>query len=223
MWYAHNPGRRARQILGDGAALLWTALWAAVALAMHRLVQPASPAPHRPRIPLLGSSVDGALRGVAHAGDRIVSAAPAPQGPAAAQALAALGAVALFVIPVGLVLTMWLPRRIRWTRQAAAAQELAGTEDGRELLALRALLRPLDELAATAELLPAAPHETPDQDQNQNQDQDQGPDLDPDPDLDLDVPPGPGPGSLAKGWREADPVVLDALADAELQRLGLRT
>ncbi|MFE6957553.1 hypothetical protein [Streptomyces sp. NPDC057696] len=213
MWYAHNPGRRARQILGDGAALLWTALWAAVALAMHRLVQPASPAPHRPRIPLLGSSVDGALRGVAHAGDRIVSAAPAPQGPAAAQALAALGAVALFVIPVGLVLTMWLPRRIRWTRQAAAAQELAGTEDGRELLALRALLRPLDELAATAELLPAAPHETPDQDQ--------GPD--PDPDLDLDVPPGPGPGSLAKGWREADPVVLDALADAELQRLGLRT
>ncbi|GAA1229749.1 MULTISPECIES: hypothetical protein [Streptomyces] len=212
MWYAHNPGRRACQLLGDGAALLWTALWAAVALAVHRLVLPASqPASHRPRIPLLGGSVDGALRGVAHAGDRIVSAAPAPQGPAAAQALAVLGAVALFVIPVSLMLTVWLPRRVRWTRQAAAAQELAGTEDGRELLALRALLRPLDELAATAELLPAAPHETPDMD----------PDLDPDPDL--DIPPGPGPGSLAKGWREADPVVLDALADAELQRLGLRT
>jgi hypothetical protein len=159
--------------------------------------------------------VDGALRGVAHAGDRIVSAAPAPQGPAAAQALAVLGAVALFVIPVGLMLTVWLPRRIRWTRQAAAAQELASTEDGRELLALRALLRPLDELAATAELLPAAPGGAPDQD----------PDMDPDldPDLDLDVPPGPGPGCLAKGWREADPVVLDALAHAELQRLGLRT
>ncbi|MCX5081691.1 hypothetical protein ACFC18_24215 [Streptomyces sp. NPDC056121] len=220
MWYAHNPGRRARQLLGDGAALLWTALWAAVALAMHRLVQPASPpAPHRPRIPLLGSSVDGALRGVAHAGDRIVSAAPAPQGPAAAQALAVLGTAALFLIPVGLMLTVWLPRRIRWTRQAAAAQELAGTEDGRELLALRALLRPLDELAATAELLPAAPHETSDQDL----DADLDPDPDPDSDLELDVPPGPGPGSLAKGWREADPVVLDALADAELQRLGLRT
>ncbi|MGW4385944.1 hypothetical protein [Streptomyces sp. NPDC004685] len=218
MWYAHNPGRRARQLLGDGTALLWAALWAAMALAVYRLVQPASqPAPHRPRIPLLGSSVDGALRGVAHAGDRIVSAAPAAQGPAAAQTLAVLGAVALFVIPVGLMLTVWLPRRIRWTRQAAAAQELAGTEDGRELLALRALLRPLDELAATAALLPVAPDETPDPDQ--------GPDPDPDldPDLDLDVPPDPGPGSLAKGWREADPVVLDALADAELQRLGLRT
>lgn len=215
MWYAHNPGRRALQLLGDGAALLWIALWAAAALAAHRLAQLASqPAQHRPRIPLLGSSVDGALRGVAHAGDRIVSAAPAPQGPAAAQALAVLGAMALFVIPVGLMLTVWLPRRIRWTRQAAAAQELASTEDGRELLALRALLRPLDELAATAELLPAAPGGTPDQD----------PEVDPDldPDLDLDVPPDPGPGSLAKGWREADPVVLDALAEAELQRLGLR-
>ncbi|MFD3473916.1 hypothetical protein [Streptomyces sp. NPDC058695] len=211
MWYAHNPGRRARQLLGDGAALLWIALWAAAALAAHQLAQLASqPAQRRPRIPLLGSSVDGALRGVAHAGDRIVSAAPAPQGPAAAQALAVLGAVTLFVIPVGLMLTVWLPRRLRWTRQAAAAQELASTEDGRELLALRALLRPLDELAATAELLPSAPGETPDQD------------LGVDPDLDLDVPPDPGPGSLAKGWREADPVVLDALADAELQRLGLR-
>jgi hypothetical protein len=218
MWYAHNPGRRALQLLGDGAALLWIALWAAAALAAHRLAQTASqPAQHRPRIPLLGSSVDGALRGVAHAGDRIVSAAPAPQGPAAAQALAVLGAVALFVIPVGLMLTVWLPRRIRWTRQAAAAQELASTEDGRELLALRALLRPLDELAATAELLPAAPGGAPDQDP------DMDPDMDLDPDLDLDVPPDPGPGSLAKGWREADPVVLDALAHAELQRLGLRT
>ncbi|MFD3560037.1 hypothetical protein ACFWVU_10230 [Streptomyces sp. NPDC058686] len=219
MWYAHNPGRRARQLLGDGAALLWTALWAAAALAAHQLVQPASQsAAHRPRIPLLGSSVDGALRGVAHAGNRIVSAAPAPQGPAAAQALAVLGAVALFVIPVGLMLTVWLPRRIRWTRQAAAAQDLAATEDGRELLALRALLRPLDELAATAELLPTQPDGTPGEDQ----DPDQDPDLDLELDLELDVPPTPGPGSLAKGWREADPVVLDALADAELQRLGLR-
>ncbi|MFG2523639.1 hypothetical protein [Streptomyces sp. NPDC048527] len=215
MWYAHNPGRRACQLLGDGAALLWTALWAAAALAAHRLVQPSSPpAAHRPRIPLLGSSVDGALRGVAHAGNRIVSAAPAPQEPAAAQALAVLGAMALFVIPVGLMLTVWLPRRIRWTRQAAAAQDLAATEDGRELLALRALLRPLDELAATAALLPAQPDGTLDRDQ----DQDQELELDPD----LDVPPETGPGSLAKGWREADPVVLDALADAELQRLGLR-
>ncbi|MER7201897.1 hypothetical protein ABT363_29970, partial [Streptomyces sp. NPDC000188] len=79
MWYAHNPGRRALQLLGDGAALLWIALWAAAALAAHQLAQLASqPAQRRPRIPLLGSSVDGALRGVAHAGDRIVSAAPAP-------------------------------------------------------------------------------------------------------------------------------------------------
>jgi len=213
MWYAHNPGRRTRQLLGDGAALLWTALWAAVALTARRLVEPAPrPAPHRARIPLLGSSVDGALRGVAQAGDRIVSAAPAPQGPAAAEALAVLGAVALFVIPVGLMLTVWLPRRLRWTRQAAAAQELAATEDGRELLALRALLRPLDELADTAATLPHIPAPSPAEPGEPGEPED----------LDLDGPPDLGPGSLAKGWREADPVVLDALADAELLRLGLR-
>ncbi|MEU6663780.1 hypothetical protein [Streptomyces sp. NPDC046821] len=209
MWYAHNPARRARQLLGDGAALLWTALWAAAAWAAHRLMQPVPrPAPHRPRLPLLGSSVDGALRGVARASDRIVSAAPAEQAPAAAEAFAILGAVAVFVVPVGLMLTVWLPRRLRWTRQAAAAQELAATEDGRELLALRALLRPLDELAATAATLPHIPEPSPP--------------CELDLDLDLDGPPDPGPGSLAKGWREADPLVLDALAGTELQRLGLR-
>ncbi|RVU19253.1 hypothetical protein EOT10_30155 [Streptomyces antnestii] len=219
MWYAHNPGRRARQLLGDGAALLWTTLWAGAALTAHRLLRPESrPAPHRPRIPLLGSSVDGALRGVARASDRIVSAAPAEQAPAAAEVLAVLGAVAVFVIPVGLMLAVWLPRRLRWTRQAAAARELADTEDGRELLALRALLRPLDELAATAATLPHIP--APSSDVPQAPDLD--PCLDPDADLDQDLPPDLGPGSLAKGWREADPVVLDALAGAELLRLGLR-
>ncbi|NEB77203.1 hypothetical protein G3I40_18555, partial [Streptomyces sp. SID14478] len=59
----------------------------------------------------------------------------------------------------------------------------AATEDGRELLALRALVRPLDELARFSDA---------------------------------------GPGRLAEGWREADPAVLDALADVELRRLGLR-
>lgn len=78
--------------------------------------------------------------------------------------------------------------RLRWTRQAAAAHELAASDDGRELLALRSLLRPLDEVAATADAIPDAT-----------------------------------PGSLAEGWRNADPATLDALAEAELEQLGLRT
>ncbi|MER5254104.1 hypothetical protein [Streptomyces sp. NPDC002855] len=88
--------------------------------------------------------------------------------------------------PLGDPLSSWLPRRLRWIRQAAAAQELAASDDGRELLALRALLRPLDEVARTAYELPGATA-----------------------------------GSLAEGWRGGDPVVIDALAEAELVRLGL--
>ncbi|MFJ9035811.1 hypothetical protein ACIRF8_04385 [Streptomyces sp. NPDC102406] len=178
MWYAHRPGRRARQIIGDGAAVLWIALWAGAAVSAHRLITHAARSA-RPRIPLLGPRMHGTLHDVARAGDRLADSGPAP-----AQSLAVLAAVALFVVPVGLLLALWLPRRIRWTRQAAAARELAATEDGRELLALRALVRPLDELARFTDA---------------------------------------GPGRLAEGWREADPVVLDALADVELRHLGLST
>ncbi|WP_372345841.1 hypothetical protein [Streptomyces sp. KL116D] len=187
MWYAHHPGRRVRQVLGDGAVLLWTAGWAAAAVVAHRLISvQARPAPHpRPRIPLLGPRMNGTLHDVALAGDRLASAAPPGAGPA--RALALLAAVALFVVPVGLLLLLWLPRRLRWVRQAAAARDLAATEDGRELLALRALLRPLDEVGRTADTLPDST-----------------------------------PGSLAESWREGDPATLDALAEAELVRLGLR-
>ncbi|WP_394434131.1 hypothetical protein [Streptomyces sp. SGAir0957] len=144
MWYAHQPGRRARQIIGDGAALLWIALWAGAAVTAHRLISlPDGPAPHdRAELPLLGPRMTGTLH---EAGGRLADAAPS--GTAPVQALAVLAAAALFVVPVGLLLALWLPRRVRWTRQAAAARELAATEDGRELLALRALVRPLDELA----------------------------------------------------------------------------
>ncbi|MEV3855390.1 hypothetical protein AB0J38_13810 [Streptomyces sp. NPDC050095] len=186
MWYAHQPGRRTRQALGDGAALLWVGGWAATAVVAHRLITLSAGLHARPRIPLLGPRMNGTLHDVARASDRLAGAAPSGAGPT--QALALLAAVALFVVPVGLLLALWLPRRLRWVRQAAAARDLAATEDGRELLALRALLRPLDEVGRTADALPDTT-----------------------------------PGSLAEGWREGDPETLDALAEAELVRLGLRS
>ncbi|WP_327356035.1 hypothetical protein [Streptomyces sp. NBC_01304] len=205
MWYAQNSGRRTRQIIGDGAVLLWTALWAAVAVIAYRLVQllsrPAEDVETAGRsfssgltnagttaakLPLVGGKLDAALRNVAGAGDKLASAGDG--GQTAVDALAVAGSIGLFVLPVGLVLVLWLPRRLRWTRQAAAAASLAATEDGRELLALRSLMRPLDDVARTAAELPDAT-----------------------------------PGSLAEGWRNGDPETLDALAEAELERLGLRT
>ncbi|MEV0115961.1 hypothetical protein AB0H77_22395 [Streptomyces sp. NPDC050844] len=195
MWYAQNYGLRARQITGDGAILLWIAFWSTAAVVTYRLAckfafpaagtaasapAPGSPGSPAARLPLVGDRVDSALRGVADAADT--------GDPVIVRTAVTAGAVAVFLVPVGLVLGSWLPRRLRWTRQAAAAHELAASDDGRELLALRSLLRPLDEVAATADAIPDAT-----------------------------------PGSLAEGWRNADPATLDALAEAELERLGLRT
>lgn len=189
MWYAQNPGRRTRQLLGDGAVLLWTGVWTTAAIVAYRLAclltrptpEAAAPSLGAPsRLPLVGDRVDSAVRTVADAagtGD-----------PLAVRTAVTVGALVVFLVPVGLVLSSWLPRRLRWIRQAAAAQELAASDDGRELLALRALLRPLDEVARTAAELPDATA-----------------------------------GSLAEGWRGGDPDILDALAEAELVRLGLRT
>ncbi|GGV44532.1 hypothetical protein AB0I84_18690 [Streptomyces spectabilis] len=188
MWYAQNPGRRTRQLAGDAAVLLWTALWTAAALVAYRLaVLLSHPGPDSgvasswspaTRLPVVGDDVDAALRSVVGFVDAV--------DPVTLRATLAVAAASLFLLPIGLVLAVWLPRRVRWVRQAAAARELAAFANGRELLALRALLRPLDEVAATAAALPDAT-----------------------------------PGSLAEGWRTADPRTLDALADAELERLGL--
>ncbi|MEU7582509.1 hypothetical protein AB0B50_33560 [Streptomyces sp. NPDC041068] len=182
MWYAQNPARRTHQLAGDAGVLLWTALWAAAAVIAYRLAcllaLPRALKERRGPLPLVGGRVDTALRRVAGAVDAM--------DPVAVRTAVAVGALALFVVPVGLVLGVWLPRRIRWIRQAGAARDLAASDDGRELLALRSLLRPLDEVAGTAANIAGAT-----------------------------------PGSLAEGWRNADPETLDALAEAELERLGL--
>ncbi|WP_231626324.1 hypothetical protein [Streptomyces apocyni] len=176
MWYAQSSSRRTRQMMVDGAVLSWAALWAVVAVTAYRLAQLlGQPAPGgteggtegsrfsaelaeagvtAARVPLVGGTLDAALRAVGGAGDRLVSAGGG--GPHLVDVLAATGALALLVLPVGLVLTVWLPRRLRWSRQAVAARELATSDDGRELLALRALMRPLDEVARTATALPDA-------------------------------------------------------------------
>ncbi len=182
MWYAQNSARRTHQLAGDAGVLLWTALWATAAVIAYRLAcllaLPRALQEHRAPLPLVGGRVDTALRRVADAVDAM--------DPVAVRTAVAVGALALFVVPVGLVLVVWLPRRLRWIRQAGAARDLAASDDGRDLLALRSLLRPLEEVAVTASEIPGAT-----------------------------------PGSLAWGWRHGDPEILDALAGAELERLGL--
>ncbi|OON80789.1 hypothetical protein [Streptomyces tsukubensis] len=195
MWYAQNPGRLVRQLAGDGAVLLWIAVWAWIAVTIHRLSLPMAAravevygTPRRGKataLPWVDERIGTELRKAAGAGVRFVGADDAPS--AVLQVTATLSAAGLFLVATGLVLAWWLPKRLRWHRQAETARELAASTDGRELLALRSLMRPLDVVARTAATVPGA-----------------------------------SPGSLAEGWRDADPDTLDMLAEAELFRLGLR-
>ncbi|WP_447037424.1 hypothetical protein [Streptomyces sp. DSM 118878] len=182
MWYAQNSARRTHQLVGDAVVLLWTALWAAAAVGTYRLAGslavPQAVQEHRAPFPLVGGPFDTAVRRVTAAVDTM--------DPVVVRVGVSMGALALFVVPAGLLVAVWLPRRLRWVRQAGTAKDLAASADGRDLLALRSLLQPLDELAVTATEISGAT-----------------------------------PGSLARGWRQGDPEILDALACAELHRLGL--
>lgn len=173
MWYAQNPGRAARQLAGDLAVLLWVTGWALAAAVVHRTSSRITE--------LFGGDVAKAVRGL-----------PGPMellgllDPSLWPLVVSVAGAAVFLLLTVPVVGWWLPRRLRWHRRATAAHELAASADGRELLALRSLMRPLDDVARTASLA------------------------------------GATPGALAEGWRDADPETLDALADAELARLGLR-
>lgn len=68
---------------------------------------------------------------------------------AAVHNLAVALVVLLLIVPLGLVLFVWLPLRVRWVRRASYASALRPVRGGRDLLALRALgHQPLRRLVA---------------------------------------------------------------------------
>ncbi|NYI04653.1 hypothetical protein [Allostreptomyces psammosilenae] len=172
--YADTPLRRTRQLLADLTLLAWIALWLWLAARVHdTVVALAAPAREVERagadfrtgmegagrsaegVPLVGDELREALLDVGGAGDRL--AAAGQSGQEAVERLALLLGVAVAVFPALLALALWLPPRLRWLRQARATRRL-GQADGaaiEELLALRALLRPLPEVTATLRSLPA--------------------------------------------------------------------
>lgn len=159
--YARRPALRVRQLAADAGLLLWTLAWVLVALAVHRavlvLAEPgraverlggsvagsmASAARTAGRVPGIGGGLAAPFRSLGRAGTSVGGTGQDVQS--AVGTLAAVLAVVLVVLPVGWALARWLPWRVRWVREAAAAGRiLAGTPD-LDLLAARA--------AATASL-----------------------------------------------------------------------
>jgi hypothetical protein len=164
--YAHLPVQRTRQLAADVGMLAWILLWVLVARTVHGavlvLAGPAravedlgnsvadnmqSAAGVAEDVPIVGDELAAPFDALAEAGDAVTGAGQAAQD--AVGTLATVLAVVLVVLPVGWLLLRWLPWRLRWAREAAAARQLiTGTPD-LELLAVRAVASaPLPRLAA---------------------------------------------------------------------------
>jgi len=163
--YAKRPAKMIGQLVGDGFVVLWAIGWAIVAIFVHRVIDVlATPARETARtamrlaenfrqaaaeaakVPVAGEQMRRPLDAAAgtlgnlidSANDQVVSI----------ERLALIVGWLVFLIPVATVIAFWLPRRIRFYRQARASQVFLDSLADLDLFALRAMAaQPLYVLA----------------------------------------------------------------------------
>ncbi len=163
--YADRLPVAIRQLLTDIAVVIWVYAWIRAGIWVHDVVL---------KLGVPGQKLQGAGTGIAdnlaEAGSRVGRVPlvgdeltdPFTRAAEAARSLADAGrdqqeivgdlalvlALLLVAVPLGLVLLLWLPYRLRWMRRAGVAAAVRDQPAGRDLLALRALAgRPLNQLA----------------------------------------------------------------------------
>ncbi|QNE73304.1 hypothetical protein F0344_00495 [Streptomyces finlayi] len=163
--YAQTSARRTRQVLADlvAVALIYGAVKLAMAVrdAIRQLAEPGRKAESAgtslsdglsdagdaaSEVPFVGDQLKKPLRSAADAGAGLADAGRSLQDTVGH--VATLTAVALIVIPTVFVLLLWLPPRLRWIRRSTVTRQLAAGPGGADLLALRVLTGPPNELAA---------------------------------------------------------------------------
>lgn len=102
------------------------------------------------QVPLVGGGVAAPLRDASGSADDLAAAGAALTS--GVEALAAAVGLALWLLPVLVVVLAWLVPRVRFVRRARASRRLAATRAGRDLLALRALVgQPTSRLLAAVD------------------------------------------------------------------------
>jgi hypothetical protein len=165
-FYARHPVLHTRQLAADLGMLAWLVLWVLVARAVHAavlvLAEPgravedlgtsvaenmASAAGVAEGVPVVGDELAAPFDALADGSGSVSGAGQAAQD--AVGTLATVLAVVLVVLPVGWLLLRWLPWRLGWAREAAAARRLVTGTPDLHVLAARALATaPLPRLAA---------------------------------------------------------------------------
>jgi hypothetical protein len=167
--YASRPGRLAGQLIGDAFVLGWAVVWGLVGVFIHQVVAVlAIPARETARtatrlVTNLRDAADQAAK-VPGVGDDLrqpFDAASVTLGNVITSAnqqvvsierLAVIAGWVVFLIPVAVVVAFWLPRRIRFYRQAKASQTFLDSNADLDLFALRAMAsQPLYVLAAVSD------------------------------------------------------------------------
>ena len=163
--YAKRPGRMIGQLFGDGFVLLWTVGWAIVGIFVHRVIEVlATPARETARtatllaenfreaaaeaakVPVAGEQLRRPLDAAAVTFGNLITSAN--DQVASIERLALIVGWLVFLIPVTIVVAFWLPRRIRFYRQARASQVFLDALPDLDLFALRAMAaQPLYVLA----------------------------------------------------------------------------
>ncbi len=167
--YAETPRFRTRQVLGDLALVGWIFLWVRIGLRVKELVDRLG-APGRTiedagssfaetlesaarevaDVPVVGDALQTPLEAAADAGRMLQEAGTSQQD--VVHTLALWLGTLLALIPILFALYHWVPRRVRWVREASAAHRLRVDANDMQLFALRAIAtRPLHELRRATE------------------------------------------------------------------------
>ncbi len=163
--YATRPARLVGQLIGDAFVVGWLLAWAGAGIFVHRMVAVlATPARETARTAarLAANFRDagleaGRLPGVGDQFRRPFDAAAVTLGDlitsandqvASIERLALIVGWLVFLLPATVVVAIWLPRRIRFYRQARASQVFLDGQADLDLFALRALAsQPLHAIA----------------------------------------------------------------------------
>ena len=163
--YAKRPAKMIGQLVGDGFVVLWTIGWAIVAIFAYRVIEVlATPARETARtatrlaenfrqaaaeaakVPVAGEQFRRPFDSAAVTLGNLIDSAN--DQVASIERLALIVGWLVFLIPVSIVVAFWLPRRIRFYRQARASQVFLDSLADLDLFALRAMAaQPLYVLA----------------------------------------------------------------------------
>ncbi len=159
MIYAHDPGRRSRQIVGDLLLLMWCLGWILLGRLVHHLISLLK-GPAQSLANAAGGlgeqvgSISGSLPRVLRGPLQGLEGNSAAIGGAASEQVEAISRVALLAgvttaaVPIALALAIAIPLRLRWSSEARAANRLRSAPNFKELMARRAVVKqPLKQLA----------------------------------------------------------------------------